>query len=257
MHQLNLLTDAALLLPVETPSLPRPGAALLDSVSLVIEQIPKVGHARGTYRERLQGPLAYLYFRPDKIADDVERRMLFEVAAKVTGTNVREAMTTLNLTVPIWVRINGERARLLGDGRQAIQRVSSTHPDDAAWCLSLVDYVPERFELGTRDFFRRLRAGASAMGCPIQGMTRPKIFARSIHQLVLASLWTPTLAPVISAWILLASQAEPMSADWVVRVDLAETQGKPWAEGVALLGRRSEQDPIRRALAWAVDWVWS
>lgn len=54
----------------------------------VVSRIPHVGHAKGTYREALRRPSAYLYFRPDLLGTD-ERARCFDRAESCTGAPVR------------------------------------------------------------------------------------------------------------------------------------------------------------------------
>ena len=116
-------------------------------ISAVIGAIPMVGHRKGTVRETVQRPVAYLYACRDRL-DEHARELAIAICSAVTGDEPCE-LRELKPWLPrregqplrsgtAWLRMNGERDGTRGAGRESIRTMNGTPERDGyAWTLDV------------------------------------------------------------------------------------------------------------------------
>lgn len=230
-----------------------PGDDVVADIDAVIGSLPTVGHRKGTHRESIRRPIAYLYART-ALLDGGDRKRVQGIARACTGfvdtdDGVRRSIELIHeeqggplISVPwttaIWVRLNGEPPRT---GREATRDFT---PSDrtAVWRLDFRTSDTARGPI--KDWRTRVTPGLRALGCA-PGPKAKRLLLPAIAPLVLALRWDDATQAAV---FLAGSGVAPKSDAWAVLVDQAQDQ--PWYAALALLSARHSRDVMSRALDW-------
>jgi hypothetical protein len=163
-------------------------------ISAIVDAIPMRGHAKGTYRETVQRPVAYLYARRDGLGPE-DRRLVVSICAAVTGRSA----VTIARDVPsrALLRLNGETE---GAGRRAWRNQSPHGP----WRLDFSPCCPRSWSYPIRD-----------ASCFLDMLS-------TLAGIMLALSWSPELAALVQ-W---RRDGVLVGDDMRVRADLAEARGE-------------------------------
>lgn len=192
-------------------------------ISAIVDAIPMVGHAKGTRRETVQRPVAYLYARRDGLGPE-DRRLVVGICAAVTGERRAETVEALGATViviggalgeevttrppmPVWLRLNGERAQT-ANGQTAARDAWRTFGRRALynWRLDIASRCSPKIRA-------QIEQAKDAVGfdmrCTLAGI-------------LLALSWSPDVATLVQ-W---RRDGVLVGDDMRVRADLAEARGE-------------------------------
>jgi hypothetical protein len=187
------LIDQLLALEPVSPDL-RGVSKTAAMISAVVAAIPMVGHAKGTARQTVQRPMAYLYARRDGLEPE-DRRLVVNICERVTKCGGSD-LAYLSVS---WLRLNGEAA---AGGRSAWRNRPSKH----SWWISLSS--------------RSVRDGWA--GAFIHARTQLGYLSNTLPGHLLALTWSPELA-VLYRW---RREGVSVGDDMRVRADLAESRNE-------------------------------
>jgi len=190
-----------------------------EALAFVLSCIPTIGHAAGTYRAKLQRPLATMYQRDPELAG-------------------------------MWRRVNGT-------AREPSRQIHKAH-GDARWMLDFLHYGARgsggyenaMTKAPVEAFADRLRPGLLTCGVTITAKKsdadRPaRVLLADLEPLVIALCWEPAVA---AGCLLAGMGVKPLSGEWMMATDQALAVGQPWSERLAELAAR--HGPLVRAWRW-------
>jgi len=217
-------------------------------ISAVIGAIPMVGHRKGTARETVQRPVAYLYACRDRLGEG-ERELAISICSHVTRAHVQRIMSARVREwmgeddeverAPVWLRMNGEPARgapVSTNARDAWRAMpGAPERDGYAWNVDVAQRAPMVWSIG----FMHSRGQLGELAPEMLG---------TIAGWLLVLRWTPALAHVVR-WRRWGCSLGP---DMLVRRDQALAAGHvPEAEHAETY-RLAQLDPATSMLARAV-----